>query len=305
MKSKLFALLSILFSTLVFTSCEDEEAMGRALKGTWEGDMGITRTLHGKTIKPTRTVLHFDQETNKSTIGSGFMIEYYGLTGLEAVYHHLRWDTWTRKNGNVGFEFKLDEIDEKYVFYDDWSMTDTWFEGTYPDKNGKDVRIKLKHITSTPDVSNVKTWGYFDNMDTWYPVTYEGAIGIKRDYDGKKVYTPTKVTIVFDCDPVLNETDHSTDGYVIEHYPDAPFGSYLADKIEYWGLYSGSLTIRTSDRTEYHAYGVKVNNQELTGEFIISTNETQQATLKRVDNPDMSGYTIWGIESRMHIDSSK
>lgn len=300
MKIKLLALLSVLFSMLVFTSCQDQEAMGRALKGTWEGDLGITRTLRGKTIKPTRTVLHFNQDNDRSIIGDGYMIEYYGLPGLEAVYHHLTWDTWTRKNGNVGFEFKLNEIGEEYVFYDDWSMTDAWFEGTYPDKNGKDVHIKLNHITSTPDISNVRIWGYFDNMDTWHPVTYEGTIGIKRDYEGKKVYTPTKVTIVFDCDPVFNESNHYTDGYVIEHYADAPFGSYLADKIEYWGLYSETLTIRTSDRTEYNGYGVKVNSQELTGEFIISINETQQATLKRVDNPDMSSYTIWGIESRMH-----
>lgn len=298
MKNKLL-LLGLVFCVAAFTSCKDEEAMGRAVKGVWEGDMGITRTLRGKTIKPTRTVLQFNQERNTSTVGSGIMIEYYNLPGLEAVYSHITWNTWTRKNGNVGFEFKVDDVaDEKYVFYDDWSMTDERFTGKYPDKNGKDVSVVLKRIQTMPDVSKVKVWGFFDKMDTWYPVAYEGTVNIQREYQSKS-YSPTKVTIVFDIDPVYNETNHSSEGYIIEHYSDAPFGSYLADKVEYWGLYSGDLSFRTSDNTEYRFYNTKVSEQQLTGEYIISVSSTQAITFKRTTVPDVSFIQQWGITSRI------
>ncbi len=299
MKNKFLYLLAVIFGVALFTSCENEEALGRAVKGTWEGDLGITRTLRGKTIKPTRTVIHFDQETNTSIVGSGVMIEYYNLPGLEAVYNHITWESWQRKNGNPGFEFRLDEdTSEKYVFYDDWSITDEWFEGIYPDKDGKDIHVRLTRINTMPDISNVKMWGFYDNMDTWHPVTYEGTIGVKRDYQTKS-YTPTKVTIVFDIDPVYNESNINSEGYIIEHYADAPFGNYLADKIDYWGLFHEDLRFRTTDNTEYQFFGVKVNDKELTGEFLVSTNNTQAITLKRVDNPDTSTYTNLGIGSKL------
>ena len=165
MKSKLFVLLAIVFCAAAFVSCEDEEAMGRAIKGTWEGDMGIVRSFHGKVIKPTRTVLHFNQETNTSIVGDGIMIEYYNLPELEAVYHHISWDCWKRNNGNPGFEFKSVDTQEEYCFYDDWSITEQWFEGKYPDKDGKDIYVKLKRVmsSSAPDVSKVTKWGYYED----------------------------------------------------------------------------------------------------------------------------------------------
>lgn len=300
MKNKFFLLLAVVVGAVVFASCEDEEKMGQSLKGTWEGDMGVTRTLRGKTIKPMRTVIHFDQETNTSTVGSGYMVEYYNLPGMEAVYYHLSWNTWTRKNGNVGLEFSLtDNPSDKFTFYDDFSMTDAVFEGKYPDSNGTDIHFKLKRITTAPDVSNVKIWGFYDKMDTWSLTTYEGFIDLKRSYQDK-TYTPTKVSITFDSDPMYNESSHNYfNGYMIEQYADAPWGSYLADKMEYWSLWSNEMRIRTSDNTEYNFYDIKVNENELTGEALVDYNTFYPFTLKRVSTPDMSAFQQWGITSRL------
>lgn len=302
MKRNIFyPLLLMVVSMLAFTSCEKEEETARALSGAWEGDLSITRTYKGNTIKPYKTVVVFEQEKATSLVGYGYMIEYYD-NELKEVYNHIQWDVWRRNNGNSGVEFYTTDWPElKFIIYDDYEMNDRTFSGVYM-KDDKEVSFTLNRISTAPDVSKVLYWGYNELLPTWNVMTYQGEMDITRTYNGKS-YKPTSVTITFDVDPGYNETNLGTvKSYIREDYTDAPWGAYLADEIKSWRAYDfigKSLDIHTLDGTEYSIYNLQASEQELKGEIFVETNVFTPFTLKRVTTPKWSAITNWGITSKL------
>jgi len=297
-KNQLFLLLLLAVGSMAFSSCEQEEETARALSGIWEGDMGIERVYNGKTVKPYKTVLVFEQEKATYTFGEGYMVEYYD-NELKEVYNRLRWDVWRRNNGNPGIEIKTTNYPElKFTLYDDFTMDDNTFSGIYS-RDNKEIHFNLKRITSAPDISQASWWGYDEKLPTWHPTTYEGKIGISREYNGK-TYQPTSVTVTFNCDPVYNETNYGPyKSYIKETYDEAPWGTVLADTIRDWRVFDYELRIYTYDGTEYTFHQAKVTNEEITGEWFIRTNVFDPFTLKKVATPDWSTIREWGIQDRI------
>ena len=292
-----------LTAAVLVASCEKEEEVALTMSGTWETSTQLfTRTFRGQTLNTVRTEFYMEHEREHATVGDGFAVEYYDNALLPMTYHHIMWETWTRKNGDVGIEVKYSETGDKFSTTS-YSLNDNSFSGQCSLNDGPDMPFSFKRGTLA-DLSLVKHWGYNELIPTWHPVTYEGQLAVRREYQGT-VYTPTSVVITFDVDPVYNEGGPWNGmACVRENYDDAPWGEYLADSIRSWRKVGSTIDIDLQTGGEgfngsYSLWNVEATEATLKGEFVAATNTFIPFTMQRVDNPDWSTITQWGITNRM------
>lgn len=295
--------MAALVAAVMFASCEKEEEVALTMSGTWETSSQLfVRTYKGKALKTTKTVFYFDHEREYATVGNGYAVEYYDNSELPMTYHHIKWETWTRKNGDVGIEVDYFETNDKFATTS-YSLDDQNFNGQCNLNDGSDQPFTFRRGT-LPDLSQVKHWGYNELIPTWHPVTYEGPLDVRREYQGT-VYTPTSVSITFDVDPAYNTSGPWNDkAFVIEKYDNAPWGAYLADSLRSWYLSSdGELSLYFKHSTEswsdYSMNDVKASENELSGRIFVETNVFTPFTLKRTDTPDWTAIKEWGITNRL------
>jgi len=106
-------------------------------------------------------------------------------------------------------------------------------------------------------------------------------------------------------DPVYNEGGPwNGKACVRENYDDAPWGEYLADSIRSWRKVGSTIDIDLQTGGEgfngsYSLWNVEATEATLKGEFVAATNTFIPFTMQRVDNPDWSTITQWGITNRM------
>ena len=285
------------------TSCEEEEEVAQTMNGVWETtDVMFTRTYKGQTLTPTKTVLRFDQETSTSTIGYGVAVEYFNHQDIPVVYHHIKWEVWHRKDGSVGVEWYYEETRDKFKTTD-YKLNDKEFSGMCSLNNADNDKKRITfHRGTMPDVTQVEHWGYNELLPTWHPVTYEGKVYIKREYQGKE-YFPKNVVITFDCDPTYNEgTVDMGKAFIKEEYDDAPWGTCLADSIKFWDFWKGTGNLRIFRNDGYDAYHcdyelmyIECTENQITGKMFVKTNVFEDFTLKRINNPDWSAIKEWGF----------
>ena len=282
-------------------SCKDEEDLAEGLSGSWEGDMKITHTYNGRTITPTKTIFTFYREGKHSTVGDGNVVEYYNASDFPmTVYRRLRWETWTRKSGDAAVQIKLENEDVKYSIYD-WDMNEEAFAGVFSTETLPDTEFRLFRLSSSPDVSNVKHWGYNELLPTWHRVTFEGQLDVRREYEGT-IYKPTSVVITFDTDPAYNDGGPwNGPAYVMEKFENAPWGNVLADSIKDWRISNDTkeMTIYFANSQEswgdYKFYNLVVNENTLSGEIFVETNVFTPFTMRRTTEPNWNAITEWGI----------
>lgn len=302
MRKILFTILAAMTAMTAFTSCEKEEQTAFDLSGNWETtDALFERQYQGRTIRPVKTVFSFDIDKKGSTVGEGVAVEYFDIPELAMLYHHIKWDTWSRKDGSVGFEVLLKETRDKFSTTE-FSNDAEHFSGKCYLNDLEDCPFSFKRTTA-PDVSKARFWGYNELMPTWYPSTYKGVLDIRRQHGGV-TYKPTSVTITFDVDPVYNDSHLGYDkAYVMETYDSAPWGGFLADSIRHWSIRDGNLTIYLagSDDTtgDYYLSNVKATPDSLVGDYFVETNVFTHFNLKRTTNPDWSTIKQWGILNRI------
>ena len=294
--------LSILFSCMmlstaaIMTSCEGEIEKAQALSGVWEGgDLGISHQFRGETIIPYKTVFVFERDRDDDWFGSGYFIEYFHHDLIKEVYYTIRWSTFT---GNLETEITLraDNRAEGNFIIPNSIINDQEIKGEAKFNGNTISNFALKRITTKPDVSNVKYWGYNELYITWHTVSYTGQLNLEREYNGKN-YTPSKITITFDVDPVYNNGGGSS--YIREDYTDAPWGTFLADKVKSWSYRDDTMWLTTEDDTYYCFYNATVTEDKISGIYYVRTNESVDFTLHRTDDPDWDTITQWGIESRL------
>lgn len=307
MKRSIFSTAAlVLTAAFTFTSCEEEREVALAMSGVWETtDALFTRSYKGQLLSPVKTVFQFDHDYDGASIGHGVAIEYYDNKDLPVVYYHIKWETWTRKEGGVGIEVKYEDYNgtgHDIFKTTDYSLNDNDFNGECTINDVPGTRPFSFHRGQAVDVSNVKFWGYNELIPTWHQVTYEGNIYIKREYQGQ-VYYPKSVTITFDVEPAYNESMVSSDpAFIKEEYDDAPWGTYLADTIKFWQLWkplNNLYLYRSEDYDGYHAdyelQNVVCTEDEIRGEMFVRTNVFEPFTLRRVANPDWSAIKEWGF----------
>ncbi len=303
MKSnKMIMLTAALVAAVTLASCEKEEEVALTMSGTWETSSQLfTRTFRGQTLRTTKTVFYFSHEREHAISGDGFAVEYYDNALLPMTYHHIRWETWTRKNGDVGIEVDYLETHDKWATTN-YSIDDQNFSGQCNLNDGSDQPFAFKR-GSLPDLSTVRHWGYNELIPTWHQVTYEGQLDVRREYQGK-TYTPTSVVITFDVDPVYNDGGRWNDkAYVMEKYADAPWGTYLADSIKSWNLRDNELRITFANGDDgfqgYTMWKVKLSGDTMEGEMFVTTNVFTPFTMHRTDTPDWTAVKEWGIINRL------
>lgn len=303
MKKILLCSIAVLLSTAVLTSCEKEEEVATDLSGCWEGDLGISHSYKGQIIKPIRCVYTFSQNSERATFGDGYLVETYDILELPIVYRRFRWETWTRKNSDVGIEIRLENEEVKYHILN-YKLGKNGFTGKYTTQaNPEETAFKLTRVETAPDVTGVRYWGYNELLPTWHPATYEGNIYIKREYEGKAYY-PENVVITFDVEPAYNTGMVDLDNaFIKEEYKaedNAPWGTVLADTIQFWDMWGSNMNIyRKEDNDGYHAdyqfQDLERSESEIKGVVYAGTNDPRPFTLKRIANPDWSTIKEWGF----------
>lgn len=304
--SKIVSLMAALVAAVLFASCEKEEEVALTMSGTWETSSQLfVRTYKGKDLRTTKTVFYFEHEHEYSISGYGYAVEYYDNSELPMTYHHIHWETWTRKNGDVGIEVDFTETHDKFATTE-YSLDDQNFSGVcnLNDGPGQDFRCVRGTL---PDMSKVKHWGYNELIPTWHSVTFEGQLDVRREYQGT-VYQPTSVVITFDVDPAYN-TGGPWNGmaYVMEKYDNAPWGTYLADSIKYWSVRdmvgSKELDIQFAHNedssSDYKMWSVEFSGDTMTGEIFVKTNVFTPFTMHHTNAPDWSAIKEWGITNRL------
>ena len=303
-KKNFFYLALITFMVLgTLTACEEEEEVAQTMNGVWETtDVMFTRSYRGQTLTPTRTIIRFDQENSASLVGYGVAVEYFNNKDIPVVYHTIKWQVWHRKDASVGVEWYYQETGDKFKTTD-FKLDDKEFSGICSLNNADDDKKRITfHRGTMPDVSNVEHWGYNELLPTWHPVSYEGKIYIKREYQGKE-YLPKNVVITFDCDPAYNGgTVDLGKAFIKEEYDDAPWGTYLADSIKFWDIWKSTGDMRIYRNDGYDAYNcdylfmyVECSENEIKGQMFVKTNVFEPFTLKRINNPDWSAIKEWGF----------
>ncbi|MBP5339601.1 MAG: hypothetical protein J6Z14_09945 [Prevotella sp.] len=297
----IYAAFTILMTSALFVSCDEEEEVALSLSGTWQTtDQLFTRTFNGQTLRTTKTVFYFIQERENATVGDGYAVEYYDNTKLPMSYHHTQWQTWTRQNGDVGIQVHYQETHDKFSTIS-YHIDGSNFNGKCNLNDGPDQDFKFTKSTQ-PDLSSVQFWGYNELMPTWHQTSFEGKIYIEREYQGKKYY-PKNVVITFDVDPAYN-TGMTVENraFIKEEYDDAPWGTYLADTIRFWDKWnSGSyLYIYLNDgydpyHHDYELQDITCTESELKGHMFVRTNVFEDFTLKRINTPDWSAIKEWGF----------
>lgn len=308
MKKRILFHISVALTILfVIVSCKEEEKeTAKNMAGVWETtDALFERTFRGEKLTTTKTIFQFYSEREGLTVGYGVAVEYYNHTLLPVSYHNIKWETWTRQDGSVGIEVDYQETDDKFKTTE-YVMEDEVFNGQCTINNIPGTRTFAFKRTSAPDVSKVWYWGYNELIPTWKTVTYEGELGVERGYKGQ-IYKPTSVVITFDIDPSYNTGKWRDKAYIMEKYENAPWGSYLADSLSNWTYYrNNDNTMRLmlthdgdSSWGDYKIDEVKATEEEITGKLWLRTNEWGPCKLKRVQNPDWSKVTQWGILNRI------
>ena len=303
-RTKFISLTAVLFAAVMFASCEKEEDVALSMSGTWETSTQLfVRTYKGKALKTTKTVFYFDHDHDHAISGYGFAVEYYDNSELPMTYHHIKWETWTRKNGDVGIEVDFSETHDKFATTS-YSLDDQNFSGKCNLNDGPDQDFRCVR-GSLPDLSKVKHWGYNELIPTWHPVTYEGQLDVRREYNGT-IYKPTSVVITFDTDPVYNTGGPWNDkAYVMEKYDNAPWGAYLADSLKDWRIFGNpkelNIYFANSTKTwdDYSMMNVEVTENTLSGEIFVETNVFTPFTMRRTESPDWSAIKEWGITNRL------
>ena len=294
--------MAVLVAAVSFTSCEKEEEVALTMSGTWEtSNQLFVRTYKGKELKTTKTVFYFEHERDRATVGDGYAVEYYDNSELPVTYHHIRWETWTRRNGDVGIEVDYSETRDKWATTS-YIIDDNNFSGKCNLNDGSDQPFTFKRGTM-PDLSKVQHWGYNELIATWHPVTYEGQLDVRRQWQGT-TYTPTSVVITFDVDPAYN-TSGPWNGmaYVMEKYDNAPWGAFLADSLRSWQVseWSGGKEIAIMFANSGNSFGdysfmnVAFTGETMTGEIFVETNVFTPFTMRRTNSPDWSAIKQWGI----------
>jgi hypothetical protein len=306
MTKVLLSLCVALAAAVLFTSCEKEEEVARTMSGTWETSTQLfERTYKGKTLRTTKTVFFFEHEGEHAISGYGFAVEYYDNSELPMTYHHIKWETWTRKNGDVGIEVDYSETCDKFATTS-YSLDDQNFSGQCNLNDGPDQPFTFKR-GSLPDLSKVEHWGYNELIPTWHPTTFEGELDIRRQYQGT-TYKPTSVVITFDVDPAYN-TSGPWNGmaYVMEKYDNAPWGTYLADSIKRWQIGEWTedkeldlwFAHNEGSSSDYEVWKLEFKDDTMTGEIFVETNVFTPFTMRRTDTPDWTKVTQWGINNRV------
>ena len=306
MKKTLLSFFFALMATVLFTSCEKEEKVALSMSGTWETNTQLfVRTYKGQALRTTKTVFYFEHDREHATVGDGFAVEYYDNSELPMTYHHIRWETWTRQNGDVGIEVKYSETNDKFSTTS-YNLDENNFNGLCNLNDGSEQPFSFLR-GNLPDLSKVRHWGYNELIPTWHPVTYEGQLDIRREYQGT-IYSPTSVVITFDVDPAYNTSGPWDDNaYVMEKYDNAPWGTYLADSIKRWQInvwtdnkeldvYFASSNTSFSD---YRMWDLQFNGDTMTGEIFVETNVFTPFTMRRTSSPDWTAITQWGITNRV------
>jgi hypothetical protein len=304
MKKFISSLFVAMTAAVLLTSCDKEEEVALTMSGTWETSSQLfTRTYHGQTLRTTKTVFFFEHEQEHSISGYGYAVEYYDNSELPMTYHHIRWETWTRKNGDVGIEVDYSETHDKFATTS-YSLDDQNFSGQCNLNDGSPQPFTFKRGTM-PDLSKVKHWGYNELIPTWHPVTYEGQLDIRREFQGT-IFKPTSVVITLDVDPAYNTGGPWNDNaYVMEKYDNAPWGTYLADSIKRWQVGDWihgkelELWFANSDNStsDYEMWNVEFNGDTMTGEIFVETNVFTPFTMRRTDSPDWSAIPDWGFSN--------
>lgn len=298
--------MAALVAAVLFASCEKEEEVALTMSGTWETSSQLfVRTYKGKDLRTTKTVFHFDHDHDRATVGYGYAVEYYDNSELPMTYHNIKWQTWTRKNGDVGIEVDYHETNDKFATTS-YSLDDQNFSGQCNLNDGPDQPFTFKRGT-LPDLSKVKHWGYNELIPTWHPVTFEGPLDVRREYQGT-VYKPTSVVITFDVDPAYNTSGPwNGKAYVMEKYDNAPWGTYLADSIRYWSIHdvvgNRELDIKfahnENSSSDYGIWNVEFSGDTMTGEIFVETNVFTPFTMHHTNAPDWSAIKEWGITNRL------
>lgn len=308
MKRFLLCALAAIVTVAAFTSCEKEEDIALTMSGVWETtDVLFPRTYKGQTMNPVKTVIVFDHDRDRATVGTGYAVEYFDNPELPVAYHHIRWETWTRtSSGEVGIEIDYSETGDIFKTIEpDYDLNDRDFYGQCTINQVPGTQAFRFTRGTAPDVSNVKIWGYNELIPTWHPVSYEGKLDVRRTYQGQ-TYQPTNVVITFDVDPQFNSNLYGYDkAYVREDYTDAPWGTYLADSVRHWSFYKDNKEMRiylyNSEESwgDYQMWNVVATADSLVGDFFVDTNKFTHFNLKRIANPDWSAIKQWGIVNRM------
>ena len=90
-----------LTAAVLVASYEKEEEVALTMSGTWETSTQLfTRTFRGQTLNTVRTEFYMEHEREHATVGDGFAVEYYDNALLPMTYHHIMWETWTRKESS-------------------------------------------------------------------------------------------------------------------------------------------------------------------------------------------------------------
>ena len=305
MKKILLGIMASLMAMITFSSCEKEEKIANTMSGVWETtDVLFPRIYKGQTMNPVKTVLQFEHDREGATIGYGVAVEYFDNQELPIAYHHIKWETWTRTpTGEVGIEVKWEETGDKFSTVEpDYMLKENEFYGQCNLSNTEGPK-DFRFVRGTAiDVSTVQFWGYSELLPTWHPVSYEGVLDVRREYQGK-TYQPKNVIITFDVDPIYNTSSMTTKAFVHEEYDNAPWGSYLADSLRYWQRYDDHIQIyfaSTNDSpADYEFFNVQISDTEMKGDFFIDTNQFTPFTMKRIANPDWSAIKEWGITNRL------
>lgn len=311
MRSNIFLAFALaVMGVAMFTACEKEEEIAQDISGAWEStDLLFSRTYKGQNMTTRKTVFVFNNDREHATSGYGYAIEYYDNQELPVAYFHTRWETWTRTStSEVGIEVKYDETNDIFKTQEpDYDLNDREFYGQCTINDVPGTRSFRFVRGTTPDVSNVKHWGYNELIPTWQQTTFEGQLDIRRKYQGT-TYTPTSVIITFDVDPAYNTSGPWNDkAYVMEKYENAPWGTYLADSIKSWqindwigggkelNLYFANNHTSSSD---YRIWNLQFNGDTMTGDIFVETNVFTPFTMRRTNTPDWSSITQWGITNR-------
>lgn len=299
MKKILLCAIAALAALCTFTSCEKEEEVALNIAGTWETSAALfPRTYKGETLKTTKTILCLYPERKGLTVGEGVAVEYYDNAELPVAYFHLKWETWTRKSGEVGIQVKYSENGDTFSTIE-YELKGNSFSGHL---FSSETTFSFTRGTE-PDVKDVMYWGYNELLPTWHRVTYEGKINIKREYQGQS-YEPSQIVITFDVDPVYNTAMIGMDkAFIKEVYEgETPWGTMLADSIRSWNRWSEDKILRiyradSKDpyETDYYFFDVEFTDNEMKGNLFIKENVFEPFTLRRTSNPDWSTIKEWGF----------
>lgn len=138
MKKMYIYLMMAMASMVVFTSCEDSDAVeARTLDGSWTGYIDTYfQDRWGLTGNSYRTTMYFHQRDRYG--GTGYEVDY-DMNSRYSDYYYCEFD-WEVYNGEIIIRY-ADSWDNVYIY--DYHLTSSLFEGYMDDGTNRDIRFEL------------------------------------------------------------------------------------------------------------------------------------------------------------------